>query len=78
MAIFSSILLFSQNTINTNASASWTGYVNVFDLSNAYLWGSAWGVSDLKTEIDKIIAEIVESGEYNTYLEEAAKYTVVE
>lgn len=33
---------------------------------------------DLKTEIDKIIAEIVESGEYNTYLEEVAKYTVVE
>ena len=33
---------------------------------------------DLKTEIDKIIVEIVESGEYNTYLEEAAKYTVVE
>lgn len=33
---------------------------------------------DLKTEIDKIIAEIIESGEYNTYLEEAAKYTVVE
>ena len=33
---------------------------------------------DLKTEIDKIIAEIVESGEYNQYLEEAAKYTVVE
>ena len=33
---------------------------------------------DLKTEIDKIIAEIVESGEYNTYLEEAATYTVVE
>ena len=33
---------------------------------------------DLKTEIDKIIAEIVESGEYSQYLEEAAKYTVVE
>lgn len=33
---------------------------------------------DLKTEIDKIIAKIVESGEYNKYLEEAAKYSVVE
>ena len=33
---------------------------------------------DLKKEIDKIIAEIVESGEYSQYLEEAAKYTVVE
>lgn len=33
---------------------------------------------DLKTEINKIIAKIVESDEYNTYLEEAAKYTVLE
>ena len=33
---------------------------------------------DLKKEIDKIIAKIVESDEYNTYLEEAAKYTVIE
>ncbi|MGT2910889.1 transporter substrate-binding domain-containing protein [Streptococcus cameli] len=33
---------------------------------------------DLKTEINKIVAEIVESGEYNTYLEEAATYTAVE
>lgn len=67
MAIFSSILLFSQNTINTNASASWTGYVNVFDLSNAYLWGSAWGVSDLKTEIDTSANTITLKPNYNTY-----------
>lgn len=33
---------------------------------------------DLKKEIDKIIAKIIESGEYDNYLKEAAKYTVVE
>lgn len=33
---------------------------------------------DLKTEIDKIIAKVVENDEYSTYLEEVSKYTAVE
>lgn len=33
---------------------------------------------DLKEEINKIIAEIVESDEYTTYLEEASQYTAIE
>lgn len=45
---------------------------------NAKAIAMAKDSGDLKTEIDKIIAKIVESGEYDTYLEEAAKYTAVE
>ncbi|HFI0385468.1 TPA: transporter substrate-binding domain-containing protein [Streptococcus suis] len=36
------------------------------------------GSTDLKTEIDKVIAEIKASGEFDTFLEKAATYTSVE
>ncbi|HFU3968187.1 TPA: transporter substrate-binding domain-containing protein [Streptococcus suis] len=36
------------------------------------------GSTDLKTEIDKVIAEIKANGEFDTFLEKAATYTSVE
>ncbi len=36
------------------------------------------GSTALKAKIDEIITEVVENGEYEQYLEEAAQYTVVE
>lgn len=45
---------------------------------NAKAIAMAKDSGDLKKEIDKIIDEVVKNGTYNQYLEEAAKYTVVE
>jgi Secretion system C-terminal sorting domain len=39
----------AQTTVGVNVSAAWTGYMNVFDLSNNYIFGQGWGVSELKT-----------------------------
>ncbi|MCK3905167.1 transporter substrate-binding domain-containing protein [Streptococcus suis] len=36
------------------------------------------GSTDLKTEIDKVIAQVKASGEFDTFLEKAATYTAVE
>lgn len=62
-----SILFYSQNTINASASFGWIGYMNVFDTSNNYQWGSSWGVSDLKTEINTGNNSITLKPNYNTY-----------
>ena len=62
--------LFAQNTINFSASDNWTGYMNVFELpanGGAYLFGSAWGVADLKTVIDSTANTITLKPNYNNY-----------
>ena len=35
-------------TVTVDSSATWTGYMNVFDTSMAWQWGSGWGTSDLR------------------------------
>jgi len=67
IAVLVSILFYSQNTINANTSFGWIGYVNVFDTSNNYQWGSSWAVSDLKTEINTVNNSITLKPNYNTY-----------
>jgi Secretion system C-terminal sorting domain len=39
----------AQTTIEANGSATWNGYMNVFDLSNNYVFGQGWAVPALKT-----------------------------
>lgn len=33
-------------------SATWMGWMNVFDLGGGYLWGSGWGTADLRASFD--------------------------
>ena len=52
-ALMISSLGFSQVTKNVSASDPWVGYMNVFELNGTtYLFGSGWGVPDLKTVLD--------------------------
>ncbi len=32
--------------------AAWAGWMNVFELDQTYLWGSAWGAADLRATFD--------------------------
>jgi hypothetical protein len=62
--------LFAQNNVNFSASDNWTGYMNVFELpanGGGYVFGSAWGVADLKTVIDSTANTITLKPNYNTY-----------
>jgi hypothetical protein len=62
--------LFAQNNVNFSASDNWTGYMNVFELpanGGGYVFGSAWGVVDLKTVIDSTANTITLKPNYNTY-----------
>jgi hypothetical protein len=57
----------SAQTVTVNAGATWNGYANIFDLSNNYQFGSAWGVADLKTVIDVNANTLTLYPNYNTY-----------
>lgn len=37
----------AQTNVYVDPSKSWVGYMNVYDLSYAYMFGSAWGTADL-------------------------------
>ena len=68
LAFFTSIcILNAQNNIAVDAADNWTGYMNVFDMSNAYQFGSGWGVSDLKTTLDLTANNITLQPNFNTY-----------
>lgn len=57
----------AQNDVNSTAFNAWTGYMNVFDLSMNYQFGSAWGVSDLKSDVDSTMDQITLYPNFNTY-----------
>jgi len=62
--------LIAQNNISVSASDNWIGYMNVFELpanGGGYVFGSAWGVPDLKTVIDSAANTITLKPNYNTY-----------
>lgn len=56
-----------QNNISANPSDNWVGYMNVFDMSGAYQFGSGWGVADLKTTLDLGANTITLQPNFNTY-----------
>ena len=58
---------FSQNTVDASATDNWTGYMTVFDLGGAYMFGSGWGVADLKTTADSASNTITLQPNFNTY-----------
>ncbi len=57
----------AQTTVTADASAAWTGYMNVFDLSNNYQFGGGWGLLDVKTVVDAGANTITLKPNYNTY-----------
>jgi hypothetical protein len=63
---------FGQNNISADASDSWIGYMNVFDLpadGGAYQFGSSWEVPALKTTLDVPGNTITLQPNFNTYAE---------
>ena len=64
---FSLVSAIAQNTANSTAFDAWTGFVNTFDMSMNYQWGSPWGVADLKSDIDSTADQITLYPNYNTY-----------
>ncbi len=68
LTFFASIcMLNAQNNIAADAADNWVGYMTVFDMSNAYQFGSGWGLSDLKTTPDVTANTITLQPNFNTY-----------
>jgi hypothetical protein len=42
---------FADVTVKVDSTKPWAGYMNVFDLSGGYLWGSGWGAADLRADL---------------------------
>ena len=63
-----STMSYGQTTVTIDGSATWVGYMNVFDSTGTtYLWGSGWGVPDLKSTIDVSNNTVTLQPNFNTY-----------
>lgn len=38
----------AQITVKVDSTKNWVGWMNVFEMNNAYLWGQAWGTDALR------------------------------
>jgi len=56
-----------SNIVEVDANANWLGYMNVFDTSNNYMFGSAWALEDVKTLLDTGANTVTLYPNYNTY-----------
>ena len=66
---------YSQNNINFSVSNNWVGYMNVFQLpanGNGYVFGSSWGVADLKSTTDTTNNTLTLQPNFNTYRDNPA------
>ncbi|MBT6746348.1 MAG: hypothetical protein HOB26_07325, partial [Flavobacteriales bacterium] len=43
VAGMSIVTLQAQNSVSFDTSATWNGYMNVFDLGGGYQFGNPWG-----------------------------------
>lgn len=60
--------LEAKTTVSVNGSANWLGYANVFQTNGtSFLFGSAWGLSDLKTTVTASTNTIKLQPNFNTY-----------
>lgn len=60
----------AQNNIQISATDNWVGYVNVFDMpqdGGGYLFGSSWGLGDLKSTADAATNTLTLQPNFNTY-----------
>jgi hypothetical protein len=60
--------LQAQATVSVNGSSNWLGYANVFQTNGtSFLFGSAWGLPDLKTTLTASTNTIKLQPNFNTY-----------
>ena len=60
----------AQNTVVADASAEYLGYANVFETvanGGAFVFGSGWGVADLKSVVDAGAGSVTLQPNFNTY-----------
>ena len=60
----------AQNTVVADASAEYRGYANVFETianGGAFVFGSGWGVADLKSVVDAGAGTVTIQPNFNTY-----------
>ena len=60
----------AQNTVVADASAEYLGYANVFETianGGAYVFGSPWGIADLKSVVDAGAGTVTIQPNFNTY-----------
>tara|TARA_B100000795_G_scaffold194102_1_gene148350 strand:- start:4829 stop:5689 length:861 start_codon:yes stop_codon:yes gene_type:complete len=60
----------AQNTVVADAGAEYLGYANVFETianGGAFVFGSGWGVADIKTVVDAANGTVTLQPNYNTY-----------
>ncbi|MDB2631216.1 T9SS type A sorting domain-containing protein [Ulvibacter sp.] len=60
----------AQNTVVADASAEYLGYANVFETvanGGAFVFGSGWGVADLKSVVDAGAGSVTIQPNFNTY-----------
>ena len=67
--------LQAQNSVSFDTSATWYGYMNVFDLGGGYQFGSSWGLGDLKSTIDSSCNTLTLQPNFNVYDSTDAYYT---
>jgi hypothetical protein len=66
---------YSQNNINFSVSDNWVGYMNVYELpanGSSYVFGSSWGVADIKSTIDTTNNTLTLQPNFNTYRDNPA------
>jgi hypothetical protein len=49
------LTVVDPNHLTLDPTAPWIGYMNVFDLSMDWLWGSAWGLADLQASFNNAV-----------------------
>ena len=71
VAVGSSTTASAQAVVGVDLSRTWTGYMNVFENNGgskgAYVFGSGWAVSDLKSTLNVGAGSILLQPNFNTY-----------
>lgn len=67
LAMMLNFSLFAQTNVTVDASAPWTGGMNVYFLNGDYAFYSDWGLADMKTELNASDNTISLYPNYNTY-----------
>lgn len=63
-------MVSAQTTVQVNAGVEWLGFANVFETpgnGGAFVFGSAWGVPDLKTVVDAPGGTVTLQPNFNTW-----------
>lgn len=61
----------AQTTVNFDSTSSWIGYMNVYNNASgsqgSFVFGSGWGVADVKSTLDTGANTLTLQPNYNTY-----------